>query len=332
MASRALRDIDDEACEQVAQIKAAVEAVGERAEVGVRMFGPVERVERAMQRCLEIAEDGVDPLELRQVARLALAHDDGRVNATRRRHRREAAESVARHQRLGRQMGVSPGLDRLGREAADTVELDELRTPLVVERDGGHERRLVLGAAPGLAAGVLAAQVGVVQLHAASEPVLPFALRHGIADLVLQRPSGGVAHAEVALEGQRGQAGLGLAEQVDRQEPGAQRQLGVLEQATHRERGLVAAGLALKQLARAVTDDPVLGGITARTTKPAGPACSLDRLGALIFSAEPLDELRQRHATLKLDGVHCHALDCDSGNRQGYRPDSSPNELPEATY
>ena len=88
----------------------------------------------------------------------------------------------------------------------------------------------------------------------------------------------------------------------------------------------------MKQLARAVTDDPMLGAIAARTTKPIGTACSLDRLGALIFGAEPLDELRQRHATLKLDEVHCHARDADSRNRQGYRPDSSPDKLPEAAY
>ena len=49
------------------------------------------------------------------------------------------------------------------------------------------------------------------------------ALGHGAHDLVMHQPGRRVAHAEVALERQGRQPGLGLADQVDRQEPGRQR-------------------------------------------------------------------------------------------------------------
>lgn len=60
---RTASHIDDQACEQVAQIEAAVEAVGERGEVAVGVLGPAQRVERTVQGGLEIAQDRVDPLE-----------------------------------------------------------------------------------------------------------------------------------------------------------------------------------------------------------------------------------------------------------------------------
>lgn len=328
----AARDIHDQARQQVAQIEAAIEAIGECGEVAVGMLGPGQRVERAVQRGLEIAEDRVDPLELRQFVRLAIPDHDGRMRAACRRHRREAGQAVADDQRRRRQTGLGSGLDGLTREAADAVELDELRTPLVVERDGGHERRFVLRAAPGLAARMLATQVGVIELNRASKPVLSLAQRHGVVDLVLQGPGGGIAHAQRALERERGHPGLGLAEQIDRKKPDVQRQLGVLEQAGHGQRGLVAAALTLEEFAGTVPDNPVLGGVAAQAAKATRPAGRLDGLGALVFSPETLDELRQRHAVLKLDGVEGHGLDSRIEYRQDYRPGSSNNELPAATY
>lgn len=92
------------------------------------------------------------------------------------------------------------------------------------------------------------------------------------------------------------------------------------------------AGLAFEELACAMADDPVLGRITARAVKAARPASRLEGLCALVFGAEALDEFRQRHALLELDGVERHGLGSESGYRQGYRPGGSPEEPPEATY
>jgi hypothetical protein len=64
---RAACHIYDEAREQVAQVEAAVEAIGEGSEVALGMLGPGQRVEGAVQRCLEIAQDRVEPLEQGQV-------------------------------------------------------------------------------------------------------------------------------------------------------------------------------------------------------------------------------------------------------------------------
>jgi len=141
--------------------------------------------------------------------------------------------------------------------------------------------------------------------------VLPLALGHGVVDLVLQSRGAGVAHAQLALERQRRQSYLCLAEQTDREKPRPQRQLGVLKQAAHGERGLVAAAQALKELASAVADDVVLSSIAARAAKAAGPAGALDGLRALVLGTKMLEELRRRHAVLELDEVECHDLDSD---------------------
>jgi len=106
---------------------------------------------------------------------------------------------------------------------------------------------------------VLATQVSIIQLHAAREAMLALTQSHGVADLVLQGPGRGVADAQVSLQGQRRKSGLGLADQIDGQEPNAQWQLGVLEQAAGGQRGLVPASLALEEPAGAVPDHPVIG-------------------------------------------------------------------------
>jgi hypothetical protein len=179
---------------------------------------------------------------------------------------------------------------------------------------------------------VLATEVSVIELNEARQLVLALAPSHGVTDLVLQGPGGGVAHAELTLERQRGQAGLGLADQVDGQEPGAQRQLGVLEQAAGGQRRLVSAGLALEELAGAVAHDPVAGRVAAGATKAAGPARRLERLLALRFGVETGHELRQRYALLELDAVERHDPISVLGWGSGYRSGRSPGELHEARY
>jgi hypothetical protein len=53
----------------------------------------------------------------------------------------------------------------------------------------------------------------------------------------------------LALQGQRRQPGLRLADQVDRQKAGGQRQLGALEQRAGDRRCLMSTGQALEDLA-----------------------------------------------------------------------------------
>ena len=76
---------------------------------------------------------------------------------------------------------------------------------------------------------VLAAEVGVIDLHPPGELPGVLALAHDLHDLVLHQPGRGIGNAEVALELQRGDVVLGLRDQVHRHEPGGQRQLAGLE-------------------------------------------------------------------------------------------------------
>jgi len=124
------------------------------------------------------------------------------------------------------QAGLGPLGDGLGREAADQIELDVQRMAVAVHRDGSHKRHLVLGASPGLATRALTAEISVVQLHGATQAVGAVLLGHGAVDSLMQQPRGGLADAQLALERQRGQPGLGLADEVDAQEPSRQRQFG----------------------------------------------------------------------------------------------------------
>ena len=64
------------------EIEASVEAVGEGAEIAAGVFAELERLVRAGDRGLQVAQDGVDPVELGQFARLALADDDVGVGAS----------------------------------------------------------------------------------------------------------------------------------------------------------------------------------------------------------------------------------------------------------
>ena len=57
--------VDDESCDEAAQIEAPVEAVGESGKVVARVLAVLQRMECARQRRLQVAQHRVDPLELR---------------------------------------------------------------------------------------------------------------------------------------------------------------------------------------------------------------------------------------------------------------------------
>ena len=65
-----------QAVQQGRQVEPAVEAVIEGAEVAVGVLGELERLVVTANRRLQIAQDGVDPGELRRITRLAVAHRD----------------------------------------------------------------------------------------------------------------------------------------------------------------------------------------------------------------------------------------------------------------
>ena len=83
-------DIDDEACDQTTQIEAAIEPVGKACQVVLGVLAVLQGVVRPGKCGLEIAEDGVDPLEAGQVTRLEAADHHRKVKATSIGHRTEA--------------------------------------------------------------------------------------------------------------------------------------------------------------------------------------------------------------------------------------------------
>ena len=304
----ASRDVDDESRYERSQIEPAVEPVGEGGQVMACVLVVLQRSKCTGQGGLQVAEHCVDPLELRQIAGLESTDDKRQVATSSIGHRREAAQPIADHQGTRLQTGFGPITNGRRGETTDQVELDVHRMSCLVERNCRHERHFVLGAAPWLAAGAFATEVGVVQLDRAVQAMSAVLLGDSAVDLFVQQPRLGVAHTQVALERQRGQAGLGLADQVDGEDPCRQRQLGVLDHTARGQRGLVSASVALKQPAGILAEHAVIGAVATRATEPIRPSRLLDRLGALRLGAEALKEFWNGHAVLELDLVEGHGV------------------------
>ena len=137
-------DVHDEADGGTAQVKASVEAVGECGKIVLGALAVLQRVERAGQGRLEVAQHGVDPLECGQVTRLEGTHDHWRVHTAGVGDCGKAA--LTGHTHLRRQGGLGPLADGRQREAAHQTELEVQRAAALVERDCHHERHLVFGA------------------------------------------------------------------------------------------------------------------------------------------------------------------------------------------
>ena len=287
-------------------MEAPVEAIGERAQVACAVFGEVERMVSAAEAGLEVAHDCVDPLELRQVPGFAPAHDDGAVLAAGVGHSGKAGQAVGKHDAAGAEAVPGPVADGFARETGHRHHLDVPRMPVGIGRDRRDERHLVLRTATGLAAGQFAAQVGIVHLDVPGQRVAGVALGHGLHQLVVEKQGGGVADAQLPHHFEGGQAGLGQADQVDRQEPDGQRQVGGLEQGAGDDGCLLPALLALVSLAGSGADHAMPRLSAAGAAETLRPALQFQRRLALRLGAEQVEKRGQRQARLELDAIHCH--------------------------
>jgi len=121
-------------------------------------------------------------------------------------------QSLARPVRQGRALQIT-----------DRVEASSvLRTPLAVEHNGSPEWCLALRTAPRFA-GVHASKVDVVGHHQPNGLAARIARGIGFEKLLLDPPSGAVAHAQVSLERERRKVILVLHGQIDRLEVFGQR-------------------------------------------------------------------------------------------------------------
>ena len=289
------------------------------------VLGEVEGVIRAAQGALEVAQKGVDRLELGQPRTgLAAAGDDALMLGAHDLHATEAPQAVGDHG--GRRRDRAGGEHRHGLGGKGLLaQASELRLAVGRGLHCGHKRHLVLRAAPGLAARALAAQVGVVDLDPAVELAVLLAHPHDLHQLVLDEPGGLVANAQVAHQLQRGDVVLGLCEQVHGQEPARQRQLGGPKDRAAGDAALVATGRALKVQPALAPKRAALAAAARRARKARGPA-RLDQRGfALLDTAIAVQKLGHRKSSLKLHSVHRHGSPPVVVN-PSFTPSGSPRE------
>ena len=106
----------------------------------------------------------------------------------------------------------------------------------------------------------------------------------------MEEPGRFVFDAQVSAELQRRDPRLGLANQIEGQEQGGQRQLGRLHDRAGREGGLKAAVAALIGLVPPAVDEAMLLAISARATEPIRPLSLLQNSLKLHLAAvEPLE-------------------------------------------
>jgi hypothetical protein len=302
---RARSGVAEQVVHQCPQVHAPIEAVGECTKVLAGVLAELEGLMGAIDHGLEVAQDNVDPFELRDVTWKALPNHDVRVGAPRIDHSGKARQAVAAYIATGLQIGPSPLGYCLTGKGRDLIELDPQRVPILAGLHGRNERDLV-GRAATPDAWALTAEIGIIELNEPSQRLLAVALRHGLHELLLDEPGCTVAGTQMPFEGQGRQACLVLADEVDGQKPGAQRQLGALHQRARSQRCLMPARSTLEELARAVTNHVVLRRCTARATKTVRPTQRHQRFRALRLCTVTVEELRHRHARLKLDLVHRH--------------------------
>ena len=82
----------------------------------------------------------------------------------------------------------------------------------------------------------------------------------------------------------------------------------MLRQAARSQRSLVAATIALEQLAGPVPDDVVGGRIAARAVEASRPARGFHSRNAWRFGAKNNEEFRNRHALQELSLLGCHGV------------------------
>src|SRR4249920_1211366 len=279
-----------EALDDAVELEAAIEAVGEAGEVGLRMLC-ADVVVGASERGFDVAQAGIDPLE-RRPARGPLA-GTGRhreVLAAGLLDRRPAGQAVADDIAPGSEVSFGQPFHLLLAEALDHAQPQPPRPTLGRGLDRGDDRRLACGTAAALAARALAAEVGVVDLDPARElGLVSLARAHRPHQLVLDQPRCLPLDPEPSRELDRADPVLALGEVVDRREPGGERQLGVLEHGAGGQPHLLLAPVALKQLARLERAQATVAA--GRAGEPVAPAHVEECLPAGLLGTEALSEL-----------------------------------------
>lgn len=110
-------------------------------------------------------------------------------------------------------------------------------------------------------------------------------------------------------ESKRGNASLGLSDQVESKEPGGQWQLGGLHDSAGGEGRLMAARPTLVPLERPAIDQAMFLLCAAGTDEPFWPTSLLQSGLTLLLDAIEIYELGHGHTWLELDAVYRHDRD-----------------------
>ena len=223
-----------------------VEAKAELVEVARQVF-PADAAVGSPQPGLQVGEDHVAEGEDPRSARSIVPLDDALVANAFASQRAIAVQPVGPERRAA-------GLDRAADEGSDLAEsvafeYVESRAPVpwAPLHDESHEG-LATGRSPAAAVFLIrSAEIRLVGLDASVEQLAWTAMQGG-SDLVQQEPGRAVAaQPRVALELKSRDALLVAADEEDREEPNAEGNPGVVEDRPGRERGLVAAAVALRE-------------------------------------------------------------------------------------
>jgi hypothetical protein len=189
------RHVNDELGDHLAQIEPMVEPVGEGAEVGLGVLAVLQRLEGARHHGLQVAQHGVDPLELGQVPGIERAQRPGLVDTSGFGDQGETPKAVPGDDGLGQQAGLSPLGNGFRRETANHIELKPDRLTDVIHRDGGNKENLVPQTPAGLASGGFTDELSLAQPHGTAEQSGGLLAGHGVVNVVVEQLSSGVAQA-----------------------------------------------------------------------------------------------------------------------------------------
>jgi len=130
------------------EVEAAIEAVGDGAEVALGVFVEAEGMIGTAEAAFEIAEDRVHPMEHGQLLGFAPTNNRRLVCATCVGNASKTGQAIGEDGAARAQRNAGPFGNRLACEAGKLRELGTQRVSFLVERDRSDEGHLVLRAAP----------------------------------------------------------------------------------------------------------------------------------------------------------------------------------------
>ena len=197
----------------------------------------------AVQGVLHVADHGVGPLEHHLVVIPAiLVGDDRFVPTLVVGDGGKAAQPVGDHMAPGLDKPGAPGGDLVPGEAAEMAQFQVQGVPFACERQGGDQGVLAGGGPPSFAVAPLAAPVGIVDEQQAPQDQLVILVFHDLLQFVLESQGGFGRNPDGPGQIERGDAVLGLGDQVDGQHPDGQGPLGRGKDGALGQRGRPGSG------------------------------------------------------------------------------------------